>query len=89
MSDSTTLTSKGQVTIPQEIRQKLGLKAGDKIVFTHLVDGTVIVRPKILRPAEVASALYEEGQRRFPIEALRMGAADRVAARSRKPQNAK
>ena len=28
-----TLTSKGQLTLPVEIRKKLGLKAGDKIKF--------------------------------------------------------
>ena len=28
-----TLTSKGQATIPAEIRQALHLKAGDKIIF--------------------------------------------------------
>jgi antitoxin PrlF len=34
----TTLTSKGQVTIPKEIRDELGLKPSDKIVFS-LEDG--------------------------------------------------
>lgn len=27
------LTSKGQITIPKDIRRKLGVKTGDKIVF--------------------------------------------------------
>jgi len=27
------VSSKGQVTIPVEIRKKLGLKAGDKVIF--------------------------------------------------------
>ena len=30
---TTTLTSKGQITMPQEVRQKLGLHAGDKVDF--------------------------------------------------------
>jgi antitoxin PrlF len=33
MGDITTLTSKGQVTIPKEIRDTLGLKPNDKIQF--------------------------------------------------------
>lgn len=27
------ITSKGQITVPREVRQALGVKAGDKIVF--------------------------------------------------------
>lgn len=29
-----TLTSKGQITIPQPVRAMLGLKAGDAVIFT-------------------------------------------------------
>ena len=29
-----TITSKGQVTLPAEVRKILGLKSGDKIAFT-------------------------------------------------------
>jgi len=36
----TTLTRKGQVTVPVEIRRALGLKEGDKLTFT-LEDGKV------------------------------------------------
>lgn len=46
----TTLTSKGQVTIPAEIRQALRLQAGDRLVL-HLTDGgftaTVERTPKV------------------------------------------
>ena len=28
-----TLTSKGQLTIPKDVREKLGLKSGDRVVF--------------------------------------------------------
>jgi AbrB family looped-hinge helix DNA binding protein len=39
-----TLTSKGQTTIPKEIREALGLKPGDKIQFTRLANGVVTMR---------------------------------------------
>ena len=43
---STTLTSKGQVTIPKAVRDELGLSEGDRIAFRILEDGTVIVEPE-------------------------------------------
>lgn len=37
----TSLTSKGQVTIPKPIRDRLGLKAGSRIDFVQDADGEV------------------------------------------------
>jgi AbrB family looped-hinge helix DNA binding protein len=41
-----TVTSKGQTTIPKAVRAAANLKAGDRIHFTVLDDGTIIVRVK-------------------------------------------
>ncbi len=41
-----TLTSKGQTTIPLEVRTAANLKVGDRIHFTVLADGTIILRVK-------------------------------------------
>ena len=38
-----TVTSKGQVTIPKEIRDALGITAGDKIVFRRKETGEIVV----------------------------------------------
>ena len=43
---TTTLTSKGQVTIPKTVRDELGLREGDRIAFRVLEDGTVVVEPE-------------------------------------------
>lgn len=37
------MTSRGQITIPLEIRRKFGLKAGDMIYFLE-VDGSVVLK---------------------------------------------
>jgi len=41
-----TMTSKGQITIPAEIRKAMGLHAGERVVFTRLDDGTTVIRAK-------------------------------------------
>ena len=44
MAPRATLTSKGQITIPQEVRRRLGLQRGDQIEFVT-EDGVTVVRP--------------------------------------------
>jgi len=41
-----TLTSKGQMTFPKAIRDQLGLEAGDKLEFTILENGQLLIIPK-------------------------------------------
>ena len=50
MQKEATLTSKGQITIPREVRRALGLRTGDKVLFDG--DGADIrVRPVRRRSA--------------------------------------
>jgi AbrB family looped-hinge helix DNA binding protein len=53
MKNSSTISSKGQVTVPQEIRLRLGLSAGDRVEF--VVEGERIV----IRPARGAASSFE------------------------------
>lgn len=47
------LSSKGQIVIPKEVREKLGLKAGDKIKL-EVEDGKrAIVQPSVRPPKDV------------------------------------
>jgi antitoxin PrlF len=41
-----TITSKGQITIPLEVRKKLALRAGDQINFFEDEDGKFTFEPK-------------------------------------------
>lgn len=38
-----TITSKGQITLPRDIRQALGVEPGDRVSFVVREDGTVVV----------------------------------------------
>jgi antitoxin PrlF len=44
MPPSSTISSKGQVTVPIEVRHRLGLKAGDRVDFVY-EDGRTVLRP--------------------------------------------
>jgi antitoxin PrlF len=70
MTTEATLTSKGQTTIPKEIRDSLRMKAGDRMTFTLMPDGTVVMRVKTRRFNDLAGMLYQEGQAAVPIEQL-------------------
>jgi AbrB family looped-hinge helix DNA binding protein len=43
---SATMTSKGQITIPIQVRKALGLKPGVRIDFYEIEDGEYAFRPK-------------------------------------------
>jgi len=65
-----TLTSKGQTTIPKSIRDRLGMKPGDRMTFTLLENGAVLMRVKNKRLLQLAGRLYEKGRTPIPIERL-------------------
>ena len=50
MKKQAKVTSKGQVTIPREIRRRLGVRAGDKLEFEEDAQG---VRVKAVRDGNV------------------------------------
>ena len=70
MTTAATLTSKGQTTIPKEIRDGLGMKPGDRISFTLMPDGTVIMRVKRKSVMKLAGVLQKKGRKPVSIEQL-------------------
>ena len=63
MSEAT-LTSKGQVTIPAEVRKAMGLSAGERVVFTQLDDGTTVMRAKTRSILELEGLLKDAVKKR-------------------------
>lgn len=70
MSNDATLTSKGQTTIPKEIRDSLSMKAGDRMTFTLMPDGTVVMRVKTKSVTGLAGVLHKKGRKPVPVEQL-------------------
>ena len=69
---STTLTSKGQVTIPKQIRQRLGLKAGSRLQFRIDEEGKLMVQPEASgRLGRVPGLLHHlAGEQPVSVEAM-------------------
>jgi AbrB family looped-hinge helix DNA binding protein len=82
-----TLTSKGQVTIPKEAREHLHLKPGDRVKFFIQPDGHVVILPKL--PASALRGIVPSRKGR-PVtleemeDAIRKGAVARFLRSQRR-----
>ena len=54
------LSSKGQLVIPKEIRDRLGIDAGDELVLYLVGDRLIVAEPVKPSPLEAALAAIEE-----------------------------
>jgi AbrB family looped-hinge helix DNA binding protein len=68
------MTSKGQVTIPADIRKALGLVAGERVVFTQLDGGSTVMRAKTRSMGEIKGLLKSAGnKRKVSLDDMRIG----------------
>ncbi|MBW2257629.1 MAG: AbrB/MazE/SpoVT family DNA-binding domain-containing protein [Deltaproteobacteria bacterium] len=58
---ATTVTSKGQVTIPKYIREILGIQPGDRVLFFEAEDGRIVVEPETVDVRTLRGLLRHEG----------------------------
>ena len=58
-----TITSKGQVTIPKKVREQLQLRTGDKLDFKVEGDGSLRVHPVAKRVSEVFGVFAHKAQK--------------------------
>jgi AbrB family looped-hinge helix DNA binding protein len=63
------MTSKGQITLPKEIRLKLGLKQGDRVRFIVEADGRVRLLPAKRDVSELMGILPSP-KRRLSLEEM-------------------
>jgi AbrB family looped-hinge helix DNA binding protein len=67
---SSTLTSKGQTTIPKDIREYLNLQPGHRIDFMIDEEGRVLLRPATLDIRELAGILQQDRQEPISVEEM-------------------
>jgi AbrB family looped-hinge helix DNA binding protein len=78
-----TMTSKGQTTIPKDIREKLGLKPGDRIHFVTLPDGTVRLLPQNL-PITALKGMLGKPKRSLTVEQMNEAIGKAVSEKYRR-----
>lgn len=71
MSEAT-VTSKGQVTIPSDVRRSMGLAAGKRVVFTPMGDGSTVMRAKTRSVLELRGSLGKP-RKRVPVGKMNIG----------------
>ena len=62
-----TVTTKGQITIPKDIRERLGVESGDRVNFLVQDDGTVTVEPVTRHIRELGGLLHRPKQKPVSI----------------------
>jgi len=74
-----TITSKGQVTIPKRVRDRLHLRTGDRLEFRVEEDGSIRVYPIAKKVSEVFGIFAEKASRPYSTKEIdeRVGKAIR------------
>lgn len=67
---SATLTSKGQITLPKEILERLQLQPGDRVEFLVGPDGRITVWP-VTSDATILKGLIPKPKQPVTLEAMR------------------
>lgn len=80
-----TLTSKGQITLPKAIRDRLGLDAGAKLDFQLMPDGTITARAVKPDARRIRGLLRSPHPRALTVEEMESG-VDRLLREKHLPE---
>ena len=76
-----TLTSKGQTTIPKQVREHLKLNAGDKLDFVIESGGRVVIRPAKLDVRDLKGLLKRRDGKVLSVEEMNAAIARGAAGK--------
>lgn len=74
----TTLTSKGQMTLPHSIRKRMGLQAGDKLSVSLLDDDTIVLKRPVARPISRLRGLLPQPEQALGLDAMDAGVVEHL-----------
>lgn len=78
---TSTITSKGQITIPRTVRERLDWKTGDRLDFTVDASGRVIVELATGDVRELRGLLHRPGRKPVSVEEMNEAIRRSAAAR--------
>lgn len=81
---TSTLTSKGQITLPKAIRERLGLRAGDVLEFRFDERGEVVLRPLAESAVDRVSGVLRHLAKERPVTVEEMREAVLRRARGKR-----
>ena len=76
-----TITSKGQVTIPKDIRESLNLHSGDKIEIVVTETGEAVIRPLSKKVDDLFCKLKKENQKAVSVEEMNSAIKHRIKSK--------
>ena len=83
MKSTSTITSKGQTTIPKAVRDQLQLKTGDRIEFVIEDDGRVVLLPATV-PVSSLKGMLPRPKKAAAIEEMQDAIEAEAAARAKR-----
>lgn len=78
------VTSKGQITIPKKIREKLHLGPGDKVNFVEDSNGEIRIYPQKKPIGRLRGILHRPGQEALSVEEMNKGIAEYLKEKYKK-----
>ncbi len=73
-----TVTTKGKITIPKDIRKLLKLHTGDKIEISVTEDGSAIIQPVSKKVDDIFCKLYKSGRKAISVEDMNKAVQKRM-----------
>ncbi len=77
---SAKMTSKGQITLPREVRERLGVDTGDRVDFVFRPSGEIVIEPATVDLLELRGMLKRKGRKAVSLEEMQE-AIERGASR--------
>lgn len=74
------MTTKGQITVPKEVREDLGLTAGSTVMFVKVADGQYRLLARTGSMADLDGLLRRPGQQKVELDEMEEAIAGAAAA---------